>query len=69
MVTANIVVPETGASGCHRHQGGSVGGWSLYAHEGKLKYCFNFFGYRSNIINRDETRSPGQEPGADGVQV
>jgi hypothetical protein len=22
-------------------QGGSSGGWSLYAHEGRLKYCYN----------------------------
>jgi arylsulfatase len=43
-VTANIVVPESGANGVIITQGGSVGGWSLYAHEGKLKYCFNFFG-------------------------
>ena len=25
-------------------QGGRVGGWSLYAKQGKLKYCYNFFG-------------------------
>ncbi|MBS3028381.1 MAG: arylsulfatase [Dolichospermum sp. DET50] len=24
--------------------GGSIGGWSLYAKNGKLKYCYNFFG-------------------------
>ena len=24
--------------------GGSVGGWSLYALNGKLKHCYNFFG-------------------------
>ena len=32
-VTANIVVPESGANGVIVTQGGSVGGWSLYAHE------------------------------------
>ena len=25
-------------------QGGEAGGWTLYCHEGKLKYCYNFFG-------------------------
>ena len=25
-------------------QGGSAGGWTLYAHEGKLKYCYCYFG-------------------------
>ncbi len=50
-VTANLVVPETGANGVIITQGGSVGGWSLYAHEGKLKYCFNFFGIEHYIIS------------------
>jgi arylsulfatase A-like enzyme len=51
IVTANIVVPESGANGVIITQGGSVGGWSLYAHEGKLKYCFNFFGIEHYIIS------------------
>jgi len=25
-------------------QGGFPGGWSLYAKEGRLKYCYNFYG-------------------------
>jgi arylsulfatase len=24
--------------------GGIIGGWSLYAKDGKLKYCYNFYG-------------------------
>ncbi len=52
-VTANVVVPESGANGVIVTQGGSVGGWSLYAHEGKLKYCFNFFGIDYYIITAD----------------
>jgi arylsulfatase len=43
-VTAELVVPESGAEGVLITQGGSVGGWSLYAKGGKLKYCYNFFG-------------------------
>ena len=50
-VTANIVVPDSGANGVIITQGGSVGGWSLYAHEGKLKYCFNFFGIEHYITS------------------
>jgi arylsulfatase len=50
-VTANVVVPESGANGVIITQGGSVGGWSLYAHEGKLKYCFNFFGIEHYITS------------------
>ena len=43
-VTAEIVVPPTGAQGVIVSQGGNHGGWSLYAKGGKLKYCYNFVG-------------------------
>ncbi len=43
-VTAEIVVPATGAEGVIVAQGGNIGGWSLYAKGGKLKYCYNFLG-------------------------
>jgi arylsulfatase len=43
-VTADVVVPDSGANGVLITQGGSVGGWSLYVKDGKLKYCYNFFG-------------------------
>ncbi|WP_370330143.1 arylsulfatase [Mycolicibacterium hippocampi] len=43
-VTANLEVPEAGAAGVIVTQGGSVGGWTLYAHENMLKYCYNYFG-------------------------
>lgn len=52
-VTANVVVPESGANGVIVTQGGSAGGWSLYAQEGKLKYCFNFFGIEHYITSAD----------------
>jgi arylsulfatase len=43
-VTAEIEVPEAGAAGVIVAQGASIGGWSLYANEGKLKYCYNVCG-------------------------
>jgi len=43
-VTAEIVVPDSGAEGVIIAIGGIIGGWSLYAKDGKLKYCYNFFG-------------------------
>jgi hypothetical protein len=43
-VTAELVVPECGADGVIATQGGAFGGWSLYAKDGKLKYCYNFVG-------------------------
>jgi arylsulfatase len=43
-VTAEIVVPEQGAEGVIIAQGANIGGWSLYAKGGKLKYCYNWSG-------------------------
>ena len=43
-VTAEIVVPEKGAEGVIIAQGANIGGWSLYAKGGKLKYCYNVAG-------------------------
>jgi arylsulfatase A-like enzyme len=43
-VTSEIVVPKTGAEGVIVAQGGNIGGWSLYAKDGKLKYCYNLLG-------------------------
>jgi len=43
-VTAQIEVPSGGAEGVIIAQGGSIGGWSMYAREGKLKYCYNLLG-------------------------
>jgi arylsulfatase A-like enzyme len=43
-VTAEIVVPEGGAEGVIIAQGGAFGGFSIYAKDGKLAYCYNLFG-------------------------
>ena len=56
-VTANITVPEAGADGVIITQGGTVGGWTLYAHEGKLKYCYNFLGIEHYMVP-PRSRSP-----------
>lgn len=45
-VTAEVEVPETGAEGVIVAQGASIGGWSLYANDGKLKYCYNLGGIK-----------------------
>jgi arylsulfatase len=43
-VTAEIDVPKSGAEGVIIAQGANIGGWSLYAKGGKLKYCYNVAG-------------------------
>ena len=53
-VTADVVMPEGDASGVIITQGGDVGGWSLYARDGKLKYCYNFFGIEYFFIEADQ---------------
>jgi len=49
-VTAEIVVPEKGAEGVIIAQGANIGGWSLYAKGGKLKYCYNWGGFKHFIV-------------------
>jgi arylsulfatase len=41
-------------------QGGSVGGWTLYAHEDRLKYCYNFFGIKHFMITAETPMPPGE---------
>ncbi len=59
-VTADIVVPSTGAKGVIVAQGGNIGGWSLYANEGKLKYCYNLFGIQLFCVESKATLTPGE---------
>jgi len=59
-VTAQIVVPDKGAEGVIISQGANIGGWSLYARAGKLKYCYNWGGFKHFIIE-DGTQMPAGE--------
>jgi arylsulfatase len=58
-VTAEVDVPESGAEGVIIAQGGSVGGWSLYAKDGKPTYCYNFFGLEPFIVDSTSPIPPG----------
>src|SRR5271165_5403669 len=58
-VTAEIVVPEKGAEGVIISQGANIGGWSLYAKDGKLKYCYNWGGFK-NFMVEGSTLPPGE---------
>jgi arylsulfatase len=59
-VTADITVPESGATGVIITQGGLVGGWSLYAYEGRLKYCYNFLGIDHFMVTAGEPIPAGK---------
>jgi arylsulfatase A-like enzyme len=58
-VTAGIVVPTTGAEGVIVAQGGNIGGWSLYAKDGKLKYCYNLLGIHQFYAESSGPLTPG----------
>jgi arylsulfatase A-like enzyme len=58
-VTAEIVVPASGAEGVIVAQGGNIGGWSLYAKGGKLKYCYNLLGIQQFYAESSSAMTPG----------
>ena len=59
-ITAEIVVPEKGAEGVIIAQGANIGGWSLYAKGGKLKYCYNWGGFKHFMVEATTPIPAGQ---------
>ena len=59
-VTAEIDVPPSGAEGVIIAQGGNVGGWTLYAKGGKLKYCYNLLGIQYFYAESEAAIPAGQ---------
>jgi len=58
-VTAELTVPDSGAEGVIIAQGGNIGGWTLYAKEGKLKYCYNLLGIQYFYVEADSKLPSG----------
>jgi arylsulfatase len=59
-VTAEVVVPDAGASGTIIAQGGAIGGWSFYAKDGKAKFTYNLLGLQVFTSESDEPVPPGK---------
>jgi hypothetical protein len=59
-VTADLEIPSSGARGVIAAHGGHMGGWSLYAHDGKLKYHYNFLGLRRADVVAATNLPPGK---------
>jgi arylsulfatase A-like enzyme len=59
-VTAEIEVPTSGVKGVIVAQGGNMGGWALYAQEGKLKYYYNFLGLQPNEVTASSPLPAGK---------
>jgi arylsulfatase len=60
-VTAEIDVPDSGAGGVIVAQGGSIGGWSLYAKDGRLKYCYNLLGIQHFYVEGEGALPAGRQ--------
>jgi arylsulfatase A-like enzyme len=58
-ITAEVVVPEEGAQGVIFAWGGITGGISLYAKDGKPKYCYNFCGLHHYFVEGAQAIPPG----------
>jgi hypothetical protein len=59
-VTAEVVVPEQSANGTLIAQGGAIGGWSLYARDGKAKFTYNLLGIEAFTTEAAEPVPPGK---------
>jgi hypothetical protein len=59
-VTAEIEVPTSGAEGVIIAQGANIGGWSLYAKNGKLKYCYNVAGVNHYYVEAARALPAGE---------
>jgi arylsulfatase len=58
-VTAEVVVPASGAEGVIVAVGGFIGGWSLYCKAGRPKYWYNFLGVHHYAIESEQPLPPG----------
>ncbi len=59
-ITAEIEIPEGGASGVLIAQGGRFGGWSLHLRDGKPAYEYNFLGLERYVVESQAALEPGK---------
>jgi arylsulfatase A-like enzyme len=59
-ITAQIDVPEAGAEGVIISQGGSFGGFVLYAKDGRPAYCYNLFGLQQFKVYGEDPIPAGE---------
>ncbi len=58
-VTAEVVVPDGPVSGTILAQGGAIGGWSLYAQDGKARFTYNLLGLQAFTAEATEPIATG----------
>jgi arylsulfatase len=59
-VTAEVVLSDAPADGVIIAQGANIGGWSLYASKGKLKYCYNLGGVKWFYVESNASLKSGE---------
>ena len=59
-VTAEVAVTNDSAEGVIIAQGGTFGGWSLYAQDGRPTYCYNLLGLQRFKIAADRAIPAGE---------
>jgi arylsulfatase len=59
-LTAQIIAPDSPANGVIVAQGGTFGGFSLYAKDGKPAYCYNLFGLQEFKVYGDSDIPAGE---------
>jgi arylsulfatase len=58
-ITADLVIPASGANGAILSQGGRFGGWSLFVRDGRPAYTYNFLGLERYTVTAPQTLPPG----------
>lgn len=58
-ITAEIEIPESGASGALLVQGSRYGGWSLHLRDGRPAYEYNFLGLERFVVESPTPLPPG----------
>ena len=59
-VTAQLIIPDSGAQGVIVAQGGAFGGWSLYISDGRPAYCYNLFGLQQFKVYGEQPIPAGE---------
>ena len=59
-VTADVEISDRGAKGVIIGQGTRFGGWVVYAHDGRLKYVYNFLGLQQFSVAAPEPLPTGR---------
>ncbi|WP_328473906.1 sulfatase-like hydrolase/transferase [Actinoplanes sp. NBC_00393] len=59
-VTADIDIPETGATGVIIAQGGRFGGWTVYVHDDRLRFVYNVLGIRHFATTAEQPLPAGR---------